>query len=56
MSESEVEKFKFKMSLINEYIKKDFVLGEKDRGFAVYVLTDFLEWAEKNNYNFVDGN
>jgi hypothetical protein len=46
---SEAEDFKFRMAIINDYVKRDFVLGEKDRGFAIFVLNDFMEYLNNNN-------
>lgn len=37
------------MSIIETYLKKDFELGAKDRGFAAVVLTDFLDHLDKND-------
>ncbi len=45
----ETEAFKFRMKLINDYVKREFVLGEKDKGFAVFVLNDFFDYLETNN-------
>ena len=44
----------FNMSLVQEYVKKEFVLGEKDRGFAIHVVSDFLEFLKKNDLKIVD--
>ena len=43
------------MTLIGGYCDRDYILGGKDRGFAINVLLEFVSYLEENGYEISIG-